>query len=372
MLVITGLALLWFGLVPVAGAFVERRRWRLWRKRLAELSQRPLLDYASYREEGVFRLSASFESLDGETLWLTNGDLTVPVLLGGAKTYVLPGDEEAEADTSKEAFLGETPRLIRWDRLSSLSASKVFVGGALAFREGRLSFVSLKEQPLTLIFYDGSGSSFMSRAIRSGRHGNEYWNPITPYALILGVLSLIIMAVHFLPRPAFRLTALASFIAVFTPLFPLLPPGILFTLLYRTLWQEGRVCRACRDLVSLPLAYLDPGTGQGRLPGGAPYGCVKLEGPPPADLPRLIPGGRKRGATDWYVAGVLDGGALPARPQDPFAPYGAIPGRPDQLARRYSFLAWALPLLSWIVLLAGIGLNVSFIGIIVYLLGWGR
>jgi hypothetical protein len=100
-----------------------------------------------------------------------------------------------------------------------------------------------------------------------------------------------------------------------------------------------------------------------------------VEALPPAfferGIPFLIPENarpafcRREG---WYIFGALPEnrapGELPAEPGDPFAVYGAIPGKPETLARAYTLQAYILEALSWLALLAGVGLNAFFIQMI--------
>ncbi|GHU88222.1 hypothetical protein FACS189476_04930 [Spirochaetia bacterium] len=371
----------WYGLVPVAGGLVSRRSWRVFRRRFDDLRLRPLLNYGIYSrrgtsaetesrgEGGIYRFTGGFESVtDGRTLWIRSDSLTIPVALAGAQTYLLPMQEggflPGAFDPSEEA-----PERIRWDRVSTLTeGAKVFVGGALALRNNRWTFVSTPEAPLLVIFYDGPDRSLAIRTIRAGRHRNEYWNSITPYALVLGALSLIFIAVSFLPRPAFRLIAIAAFIAIFIPLFPMVPPGLLFTVMYRRLWWRARIFRAYRDLVRLPLKYFKPGEKEARLPDGEKYGFVRNDS---ADgIPLLIPEAEKRKKAEWYIFGALppdSAAGLPGEPLDSFATFGALPGDPDVLARHYTRNAYGFEIISWLLLLAGIGLNAFFIALIIFM-----
>ncbi|MDR2071572.1 MAG: hypothetical protein LBP81_09190 [Treponema sp.] len=386
MLVIIGLAVFWYGLVPVAGAFVNRRNWRLFRRRFDDLRLKPFLDYAAYRrgEEGLYRFIGGFESVtDGHTLWIRNKDLTIPISLAGAHTYVLPMPEKDEPsgtfDPGKEA-----PARINWDRVTALTeGARVFVGGSLLSRDNRLAFVSERDNPLLVIFYDGPDRSLTARAIRAGRDGNEYWNFITPYALILGAFSQIVTALNFLNRPAFRFTVLTALFSVFIPLLPLIPPGFALTVLYKRLWWQARVFRAYRDLVRLPLKYLPSNQEQCRLPNGELYKgvyCETLSGEVKAavenrTLPLIIPekaAGKHHG---WYIYGAVPENsgeegqaAIPGKPRDVFATWGIIPGNPVKLARDFTRRAYILEIISWIALLAGISLNTFFIGMIIVLL----
>ncbi|GHT99887.1 hypothetical protein FACS1894142_7870 [Spirochaetia bacterium] len=380
MLVIIGLVIFWYGLVPVGGAFIVRRTWRLFRRRFDDLRLKPLLDYGRYGTGGVYRFTGGFESVtDRHTLWIRSSTLTIPVALTGAQTYMLPMGESDRTDTSFDPG-EEAPERVRWDRISSLTeGAKVFVGGPLVSIDDRWTFVSTKENPLLVIFYDGPDRDLTTRVIRAGRHRNEYWNPITPYSLILGAFSQIMMALAFLARPVFRLTVMSAFAALFVPLFPLIPPGMLFTQVYRRLWWRARIFRAYRDLIRLPLKYLSPGkTGapetSGRLPDGERYGLVQYPELPARarelGIPLLIPEEQRSKEAGWCVFGALrEGEELPLEPQDVFATYGAIPGNPEELAHRYTVKAYGLEIIAWLVLLLGIGLNAFFIGMIIFILG---
>jgi hypothetical protein len=200
--------------------------------------------------------------------------------------------------------------------------------------------------------------------------------------LIIGALCLIFIAMLFLSRPAFRLTVIVSIIAMFVPLYPMIPPGMLFTVMYRRLSWRSRVLRAYRDLIRLPLRYLNSdkegcqqGCQQGcLLPNGEQYGFIRTaELPPQAQegkIPFLLPEFRKTKAGGlWYIFGVLRPGEdIPSRPEDPFATFGILPDEPKTLARRCEIRAYALEIAAWILLSMGIGLNIFFLRIILILL----
>jgi protein-S-isoprenylcysteine O-methyltransferase Ste14 len=148
----------------------------------------------------------------------------------------------------------EAPLQIRWNRVSTITeGSKVFIGGGILSQNNRLSFVSTKEQPLMVIFYDCPDAALTGVIIRAARTRNEYWNTITPVSLAIGALSLIYIAASFLSRPAFRLTVISALSAVFIPILPVLPPGFLFTSLYRRFTWDSRKLRADYDLARFGL-----------------------------------------------------------------------------------------------------------------------
>jgi hypothetical protein len=394
--VIIALVFLWCGLVPVAGAFWLRRSWRIFRRRFDELCLRPVLDYSACQhtppEGSVYRFIGGFESLTDtaaedkgaggrdtlshpheQTLWIRGDTLTIPISLKGAHAYMLPmlggGEVLGPFDPGEES-----PQRIRLDRISTFTeGAKVFVGGLLVPREDRWTFVSTKENPLLVIFYDGPDRTLATRAIRAGRHRNEYWNRFTPYGFMLNTFSHILIAASFLSRPAFRLTVIAAFVALFAPLLPLLPPGVLLTVLYRRLWWRARIFRAYRDLARQPLKYFPAGDSKlGRLPGGERYGSVwRAELREEEGFPLIIPEQRPRKGEGWRIFGALPveaPGSSPELPQDPFAVFGAMPGEPETLAKRYTLTAYVMEIVGGIFVLTGIALNLLFIVMIIYLL----
>ncbi|MDR0315817.1 MAG: hypothetical protein LBH97_02830 [Treponema sp.] len=380
---IIGFVILWYGLVPIAGALVTRYKWRRFRQRFDELRLRPLLDYSLYRqigeEGGSFRFMGGFESVtDGQTLWIKGENMTIPVSLTNAQTFFLPMTESEKIPESFDPG-DEAPERIRWDRISTLTeGARVFIGGSLVYQDGRWIFVSTREHPLLVIFYDGSDRSLTARTIRAGRRRNEYWNAVTPYSLAIGVLCQLLIAISFLSRPAFRLTVVTALSALFTPLFPLIPPGLLFTVVYRRLSWRARILRAYHDLIRLPLRYFAPEKISDRktcrLPNGELYGCIYYESLPPAvreqNIPILLPEYSIRDLSGGgYIVGALSPESeLPVEPQDTAASFGILPPHPEALARRYAITAYMLEAAAWIALLAGIGLNIFFLRMLLSLL----
>ncbi|MDR2923947.1 MAG: hypothetical protein LBU85_11490 [Treponema sp.] len=328
----------------MTGAIVKRHRWYTFRRRFADLRLSPILDYSSYwkvaqekQEPLVFRFLGSLESVtDGETLWMHGNDLTIPVSLKNAVTYLLPaykGDSVQEMPNIDE----ETPVRIRWGRVSMLTeGAKVFVGGSLVFQEERWQFVSTKKNPLVVFFYDGPDRLFTTRVIQSCRQQWTYWNAITPYSLIIGALCLILVAFSFLHRPIFRPTVIFSFVSLFIPLYPIIPPCLLFTVVCRRLAMKSRMLKAYNDLVRLHLSGSDQ---EDEL-------SLRHETFEDSDDP-----------VDSH------------NHTGPSAGFGMFPNATLKLARQFLFKAYAIEVLTWFLMLTGIGLNiVFFLGIVQVLL----
>jgi len=397
-LVIILLVVFWYWLVPIAGAVINRIKWNKFRQHFDELRLRPVLDYRIYRqlemEEKKFRFIGGFESItDRKTLWIQGENLTIPVSLADAHTYLLP-IQKGEGIPDILDLGDETPEKINWNRVTTLTeGARVYVGGSLVYQDERWIFVSTKEEPLIVIFYDGPDRSLTTRTINAGRSRNEYWNGITPYALALGALCLFLVALSFLERPAYRMTVITSVIALFIPLFPIFPPGILLTILFRRLsWQACKL-KIISDMARLPLRYLNPksiaetSAGQttedstsaenngwlgSQLPNGETYTMICSNSLPrevqKGIIPPIIPELSKSRKKTWYLFGVLhDGDKIPVEPGDPFATFGFLPENPNILSRRYAIKSYTLDIIAWIILILGIVINISFIGIILFL-----
>ena len=320
------------------------------------------MDYTLYHQSGAagacFRFLGGFESAtDDHVLWARGDNLTISIDMDGAAIYALPSANMVSTDGVLELD-GEPPERIQWDRVAALDeGSKVYVGGALVDRDGQLVFASTKETPLLIIFYDGTEKTLMPRTIWAGRQKNEYWNPLTPFSLTLGIACQLVLAISYFPRPAFRSSAIYAIVAVFGPLFPLMPPGVLFTALYRRLWRRARMYRACRDLIRLPLRHAVAGDG------GNPYGYLTFPSLPDAgDDALLVPFLENQSTiSEWRWYGMLardENGILQVRePKDPMVAYGLVPGPLDRIVQEFNRKARFFEFASWTVLLAGIVVN---------------
>ncbi len=262
-------ALLFYGVLPVAGAFAARAGWRAFRRRfLASLEYAPLALGDGLRSpEGevlVRRHSGSAEVLQGEDrLWVRGEGATAAVLLKGARIYLLPTARTSEGPYDLEAA-DESLRPEAWNRLSGLSeGARVYAAGNLRVEGGLPVFFGTPAEPLLILIHDGRDGDLARRAVWAGRHRNEYWNPVTLVSLTAGFLSTGAALYDLLRPPLLSLpAALAAALAV-SPVLPFLPPGLAFLSIYRRLWARARRLRARRDLLRSGLEdpVGDPGHG---------------------------------------------------------------------------------------------------------------
>lgn len=265
-------ALLFYAILPVAGAFAARAGWRAFRKRfLASLGFSPLAPGDGLRSrEGeilVRRHSGSAEVLQGEDrLWVRGDGATAAILLREARIYLLPTARSSEGPYDLEAA-DESLQSAAWSRLSGLSeGARVYAAGNLRIEGGLPVFFGTPADPLLVLIHDGRDADLARRAVWAGRHRNEYWNPVTLVSLTAGFLSTGAALYDLLRPPLLSLpAALAAALAV-SPVLPFLPPGLAFLSLYRRLWARARRLRAHRDLLRSGLE--DPGGN---------YGCRDTE-----------------------------------------------------------------------------------------------
>lgn len=375
LLVITA-AFLFYGLIPGIGAFSVRARWRRFRKRIIEVSLYPFVRYADLAGEsddlGKYRIFASLEAIQGQNrIWINSGSFSVEVDLKGVKIYVLPSYASGKQLIEKlqENLAEQQAQSIPWKRIHSLPAgTKMFVGGRLFAEKGRKVFRSLPKEPLIVVIYDGDRESILLRAIWGGRQKNEYWNQFTLSSLIVGSISLLLIAYVFLRYPTLRLTALTTLTLAFFPIVALLPPGVALNYPYRYFWKQARRLRAERDLLLLPMRYFSSSADyekQVSLPDGETYLMTR-------DLSVLIQdhltirGSSVLGpsaSSDYVLFGAFRGGTEKTLklPQDPMAELLMVLGDPQVLSRLCNSRARLFELLSAVFVFSGIGLNLFLI-----------
>jgi len=352
------------------GAYFSRYKWRMFRRRFIELGLFPVLDYGKYsRLENAgrtFRFTGEIESItDTRVLWVKGKNLTIPVPLENTECFLLPKGDIESGDEN-------LPEKIKWDRASTLTEGvKVFIGGQVKESEGRLNFVSTKETPLIVVFYNCEDDEFSGALIRASRVRNDYLNALTPLSLFLGISSLVYTASTLIGRPLFRIAAVSATLAIFVPLFPVVPPGLLFTFIYRRLIWRSKRLRTYRDLAALALRHLQKGKESGILATGEKYGFIRIDSQQMEqwNVPSLLPpdGFGERKKREWRFFGVIGQEAGSAQEPslkpsvDPFVSYGAIPAVIANHPRLYAIRIYALEAAAYVMLLLAIFVNYFFI-----------
>lgn len=325
---------------------------------MEQVSLYPILTYRAARldtespgEAPLVRFFGSLEAIKHDrAMSLRGGDLTVAADMAHSQIFVMPPDTGNLPD--------ESPLRTNWDRLGSVTeGTRVFVSGSLLRRGTEVTIGGQPGSPMLVVIYDGVERNLLRRAIWSGRQLNEYWNQLTPAALACGMLALIILSYALLRVPSQRLAAITSLTLASLPFLPLLPPGVALFYIYRRLWRRGRILRAHRDVLLLPLRHLN---GPG-LPDESyvEQSCTHPEamryvaaGAYIANPPIQTP----EDAFSVFGRPAPDGIEVP---DDPMSEIVVIPGNPTELSRRCQKLAQRFEWLSVAVLGVGLTANVA-------------
>jgi hypothetical protein len=247
-------AVIFYFLIPIAGAFRLRNQWRRFRERVAQISHAPLLSYGDLamadRQSricvGRFRLFGIIEAIEGsDRVWVRGKSVSALVDLSRAPLYVAaPGPAEA----------GSIEHL-RWSSVSSLvEGTSIFVAGLLMFERGRPVFMDSPEEGLLAVCHNEDEEMLASRLIVCGRAPNEYWTYTTIISLALGVATISGILLLFSASVFPTLRALI-FLAGAIPILPFAPPGLALFFAYHKFWRLALSARTSRDLLKLPLRH---------------------------------------------------------------------------------------------------------------------
>jgi hypothetical protein len=378
-ILVFAVSFLFFGLIPGIGAFFVRSRWRLFRRRIAESSLYPFLDYCDLSRTGDFlghyRVFGQLEAIQGENrIWINNGSFTVEADLTQAKLYFLPsfsaGARTLPIERLQEEVPDEQPALVSWYQIHSLPAgTQIFLAGQLYSEEGRGVFRSQGKDSLLVVMYDGERNTIVQRAVWGGRQRNEYWNQFTLASLLTGSFCMLLLAYICLRSCPSSLPVLFALSLAFFPISGVLPPGFILYYLYRFFWKRARMLRAERDLLRLPLRYypsaeaLQSGSSV-PLPTGESYLCSRD--------PYLLIDGQliiRSASLPWVREGKIedvvlfgahietDGQGRMRTPRDPMAELVLVMGDPAVLAQSCNRRARLFALLSAVCVFSAITVN---------------
>lgn len=238
-LVISGaIGLFFFGIVPGLGAFTVRARWRRFRGTLYD----GVVD--STERGGLTIWHGRLSAIEGErTIWLATDTGEIAVDLHKVPVHVLPPSARL---TERLELPDESPAVVPWGALGAFAeGTRFLVVGDLDAERRRVRVDRTRALPLVVI-YDCPDEVAVERAIWTGRQRNEYWNQLTPVALLGGFLAAVLYAVQVVDST--RLGALLALVVAAIPVLPLIPPGVMGYYVYRRVWRQARRLRAQRDL----------------------------------------------------------------------------------------------------------------------------
>lgn len=237
-------ALVFYALLPVIGAFFARAQWRRFRRSVTEAAALRRFEAAAPSVDAPgsdpVLIAGEIEAIGGASeLWIKTEGGSCVVDLSGAWVHVF----------AVRAGSARVERR-RWRGMPSIGpGARAFIAGRIERREGRPSMDGAAVS-LALI-HDGDDDDIVSRAIWAGRHENEYWNPLSQVSIALGAASMgAVLSLAISDRTPALVTAM-TLVAAFSPVMPLLPPGVIGFLGYRRFWKQARFLRARRDVEAL-------------------------------------------------------------------------------------------------------------------------
>lgn len=252
-------AILFYVLVPVLGAFHTHRRWRIFRSRLvalsgaAELNELVSVGGASSGGEALtVRFTGDIEGIEGSgRIWLRGEGATAVVDLGKASFHVLADEGGGQRALGRNSFVESLP----WQRVRMVpEGTKLYAGGLLRFEGGTPVIYGTAKEPLIALSWTGDEKSLLERAIAGGRKENEYWSPLSRASVGVGIGLQAILLLLIWPF-AFPSVRYLTFLVGFSPILCLLPPGLPFFFLYVRFWRLALLARIERDALALPSPF---------------------------------------------------------------------------------------------------------------------
>lgn len=266
MVTIVLVALVFYGILPLWGAWRVRKSWNRFRDAGIRALESPEVDFSVLQSDNdlpsrPLRLTGTLEAFEGDDrLWIGNDRVSMAVSLRGAPVYFL--DEEADPF----AVGVEPPRKAEAGSLGALPEGTQFlVWGTLARdSRGQVHFATSSSQRLLVLAFEGSPATVLTRAVYAGRSALDHWNAWTPFAVGLGFLLLLILAYADLRPGGDRAVGLAALALALLPSTFFLPPGILFFYGFARLWARARDQRARLDLTRMVTGRAGPERARGR------------------------------------------------------------------------------------------------------------
>lgn len=276
------IALVFYGVLPLWGAWEVRRSWKRFREAGIRALGSPEVDFSLLQSDTALpsrpvRLTGTLEAFEGQDrLWVGNEKVSIAVSLRGVPVYFV--DEAPDPFT-----VGiEPPRKAEASSLGALPEGTQFlIWGNLA-RDGRgqAHFASTPSHKLLVLAFEGSPATVLTRAVYAGRSVLDHWNAWTPLSVGLGFLLLLVLAYVDLRSGGDRRTGLVALALALLPSTFFLPPGILFFYGFARLWARARDIRARMDLTRMvtgrPDANRQKGILQARRYEWASHGALGL------------------------------------------------------------------------------------------------
>lgn len=253
MVAVVVLALVFYAVLPLWGAWRVRRGWDRFREAATAALHAREVDFSLLQSDSVLpgdpcRLTGTLEAFEGEDrLWVGNLLVSIAVSLRGTPVYFLD-DQTAPFGPGVEP-----PRKAEASSLGALPEGTQFLvcGPLTRDDQGQVHFAATDDHRLLVLAFEGDPSSVLTRAVFSGRAPLDHWNSWTPLSLGVGFLGFFLLAWDGLRPEGDRSAGLWALALALLPATFFLPPGILLFYAFGRLWSRARDLRAQLALVRL-------------------------------------------------------------------------------------------------------------------------
>ncbi len=312
-------------------------------------------------ESGLFRFKGRLEAIEGDNIaWIKGPGGSLCADMRDAVVYNMT-DPGSNDQIYNHLYPYPLPQVslspMSWSEVFSLTeGTKVYLFGELSVERGRYILGSSRQMALTVIIYNEDPFTLIPRSIWSGRQSNEYWNTLTPWSLLVGVLTLLISTVWLFQNSLDYRLPFMGFLLALMPLILFLPPGFFLFHLYKKFWDRGRKARAERDLMQLPV-----GLEVSRMTPLAEDAVEKER-----ILYARRPEGWKGTEDNAGFCYQLPPGLMEMAERKLEGDCVYYPAAPEKLTRYCRRKAFYYETLSWLMLLCGLFMNYGLIWLIFY------
>lgn len=217
--------IIFFILIPGAGAITLRKSWREFRRLIFSYSTVPELEYQTLVPGKPFSFKGKLESFKNDDIvWLKGESLSICINLKKQHIYTISSNKEEMSRS-------------RWSEISSIvEGTQFFIFGFLEFIDDIPYLVGSEQESLLVVISENEENIFQ-RLLKKGRDKNEIWNSYTPYSYITGVLLLIILSYFSYKTNSNKTISYFLLLIAGTPFYFIIPPGLFFYLKYRRIWD---------------------------------------------------------------------------------------------------------------------------------------
>jgi len=215
-------AFLFYGIIPLCILLQEARRQHLLRSLLRSAADNPSLHFKGFR----------YSDPDDYKLWIQNEGQSALLKLKGAEFYRISEENPQEERDFKHISLSEF--------LNLSEGTAIDILGKAHRAEGIEVFAAQKNSPLFVILSNDPHNPWEEGLVKCLDERHYFHLPRMNRSFFLGaILSILFLSLSIIRGIPIGFIMVHIILALI-PLFPLIPPGLLFYLLSLSLWRQKK------------------------------------------------------------------------------------------------------------------------------------